>query len=618
LNLYGCDGKVRWRTEALPRGAGVHMFADRLFVVEELAGRATLRDLQGRFDEAVLLPTHFIQGWKTLSNGNVVVVGSKTLYEIGSAGQTLTRAEMTAMDVQYSLPMRGSRFVGRTKDGVAEIDAATARVMRYAVDDENIHDILLLATNPDRAAVRFGAANNNIVRRDRAGNVVWRHPLMDAAALTELPSGHVVAGSRYDPHLYELTPDGRTVWEIYLADTPLSISDKYPLLRLGFERPPTADANLDSVDHRIKDLKNPDERVRKTAFESLAQQGPQAERALPALLEIFDRDDDDDYERRAAIDVFSAIGVAALPALVDAVRGSAKARRIGALRGLERFGGASKPAVPTLVALVEDAAQDADARLLAASVLGKIGPGAEAAVPALVTALKGDDDALRKRAALSLMGIGMRKSEVFGPLFAALKDREYPNGRCGAATALGALGTDAEPAVPELKEIAADDWLPLDLRRSATQALGEIGPGARPTLDQLASLLRDSEEAEDVRLDALNSLYRLRGKEVATLPAFIEAMSEEKLPRDLREAGLAVLRNLDEDAIPVLTVLVLEGHPKVRAGVIDLLKKLGGKAESALGALQLAATEDDEWSLRKQAASAFERISDAVLQQRDK
>jgi HEAT repeat protein len=99
--------------------------------------------------------------------------------------------------------------------------------------------------------------------------------------------------------------------------------------------------------------------------------------------------------------------------------------------------------------------------------LGRLGPGASAAVPSLVEALHGGNSLVRQTAAL----------------------------------ALGKIGPDARAAVPDLVKMLRDpQWL---LRRQAAIALGEIGPDAAGAGDELKKLKRDLPAVRQAAEDAL-------------------------------------------------------------------------------------------------------------------
>ena len=133
------------------------------------------------------------------------------------------------------------------------------------------------------------------------------------------------------------------------------------------------------------------------------------------------------------------------------------------------------PSVPRLTDLVREA--DPGTRYLAAKALGQIGDEAEAAVPALLSALRDNDMFLRAGITGALIKIG--HPSVPG-LTRALFD---PNNavRRAACKALGKIGS--ERAVPALKYSLHDRNA--GVRKLAREALERIdSPAARAALQE--------------------------------------------------------------------------------------------------------------------------------------
>jgi HEAT repeat protein len=163
---------------------------------------------------------------------------------------------------------------------------------------------------------------------------------------------------------------------------------------------------------------------------------------------------------------------------------------------LKRLGPEAKPAVPQLIRLLDR--RDSDEKTAAANCLASIGPGAEAAVPALLAAWSKDASletsvlaALREigpgaRGALPrLDGVTNRivadftamriKGESSQPFIEKLRNFSSSNAWWQTASLVGELGTKAESAVPlilsALRTIPATNTTDLDF---AIEALGKI------------------------------------------------------------------------------------------------------------------------------------------------
>ena len=138
------------------------------------------------------------------------------------------------------------------------------------------------------------------------------------------------------------------------------LDDPDPLVRLYAA---AAVARIDSADPRaipliVAALSDPSAGTRRLAAQCVARLGPPAKSGLTPLLKLVTGPDPDENVRAAAVDA------------------------IGRLRG------DALPALGELVKLLDDP----KLRLTAAESLGRIGPGASAALPKLAAAL-GDDDA---------------------------------------------------------------------------------------------------------------------------------------------------------------------------------------------------------------------------------
>lgn len=151
------------------------------------------------------------------------------------------------------------------------------------------------------------------------------------------------------------------------------------------------------------ELKNP--ATQQDATMALAQMGPKARLAVPALLEALKSPDKN--VRSSAAFVLGRIGTeakSAVPDLIDALKDSNQDVRLAAAIALQWIGSEVKrTAVNALVGVLKE--QDADLRGRAASALADSGPEARYALPALKKALKDPDERVRQAAASALKRI---------------------------------------------------------------------------------------------------------------------------------------------------------------------------------------------------------------------
>jgi HEAT repeat protein len=189
-------------------------------------------------------------------------------------------------------------------------------------------------------------------------------------------------------------------------------------------------ARAADVTKLVADLKSNDPDVRRAAAKGIAEMGPDAKSASPALLNALKKDKDlfvrrfaaqalgdveadpktavpalaavlkeDDKKElvEAAVTSLGKMGPTAVPPLIDAVKNKAAAAkkdkakkgqaptdptafvRTKAIEALGNIGAKAKPAVPVLI----ESLRDANVRAEAAEALGNIGPAAKEAIPAL-------------------------------------------------------------------------------------------------------------------------------------------------------------------------------------------------------------------------------------------
>jgi HEAT repeat protein len=270
----------------------------------------------------------------------------------------------------------------------------------------------------------------------------------------------------------------------------------------------------EATEQLIARLKDKDQFVRVAAARALASLPPAPEITEPIWKKAFTEADETTVSN--ALDALAALGPAAVPRLIDAlkhekVRGQVvyvlgkigpaaapatealaklvadKDDRVAqeAILALAHIGPGAKAAVPALLealavavpgALQKDEASNAHAIVYA---LGKIGPDAVAAEPALSALLSSSDGNLALTSAWALAQIHPAPGEIaakIAPVLAAGLKNPLPLARQGAAEALGALGPAAADAVPALEQLRTDK--DEAVRAAAAKALNAIRPGA--------------------------------------------------------------------------------------------------------------------------------------------
>jgi HEAT repeat protein len=154
-----------------------------------------------------------------------------------------------------------------------------------------------------------------------------------------------------------------------------------------------------------------------------------------------------------------------------------------------------------LAEVVADA--DLDVSLPAVIALGKLGPSARSAAPALETALQDSRSEVAFAAALALQKIAPDSESYRLPLIVAMR-----RGDGRTLLAVGDMGAEAAWAVPTLAQLLGHEKA--KLRALAAVTLGRLGHAAATAEPALRRAVHDSDPA--VRDAATTALDQLHGK----------------------------------------------------------------------------------------------------------
>jgi HEAT repeat protein len=517
----------------------------------------------------------------------------------------LRRGAAEAFRLMYRPPPQAQAALAeaaKDKDAYVRINATLAlHQTRFTTEGiAAIHDVLTTGLKDEDAGVRRLAAGLAGSVRAIPGPAGQRLREAVVAALKDRDLGVRLAAANTLVPPYSLGPERPvSVREVLVVFTEaLKAADEdtrrqaaTALARLGARAVPAASALAAA-------LKDKDATVRQYAAFTLGQIGSEAEGAVTALAEALG--DRAETVRQLAAQALSAIGPAAreaVPALIAAIKDADAGVRLSAVEALGHIGPAAKQAVPALLDVLDKGDKGplpapgfgrfpapfgqplgsprflspASARQLAAEALGRIGPDAKGAVPALFKVLKDDAHGLRDTAAVALRGIGkpavsaLAKGlqddttrlvcmETLGSigeapekaifvLAEALADKNEEVRR-QAAFALGQLGEKAKPAVPALTKVLSAEENGSDLRGMAAQALGEIGPDAAPALAALRKALKDSDPDPFVLHRAAYALGRIGPKAKEAVPALKELLKFEDAY--VRQAAKQALKQIGE------------------------------------------------------------------------
>ena len=277
------------------------------------------------------------------------------------------------------------------------------------------------------------------------------------------PTGKVLGWLRGEPFL-----DGRPLgyWSAQLNGSPAE--NAAALEALGVADRAESEPMLVALYHHRSDADAAEQRW--TALELLTKLAPLGDPGQAALIAALH--DPDEHVRSVAVAALPKAGVTAdraVPLLVEQLQGSAD---VVAARALSEYRGAAVTALPDLLQLMSNAAASVEARWNAVRTIGKIGPEAVTALPALIDELDHPEDTIREH----------------------------------AAEAIGDLGpSTAELGVPALRGVLNDPYV--KVRRDAVRSLGYIGPAAAAAVDDILPLLQDPEQI--VRVAAREALQKI-------------------------------------------------------------------------------------------------------------
>jgi HEAT repeat protein/type 1 glutamine amidotransferase len=240
-------------------------------------------------------------------------------------------------------------------------------------------------------------------------------------------------------------------------------------------------------------LRDTNATVRAAAAQALGRVGPAARRATPELQALIH--DANPLVRAEAVRAFGAVERAtAVPLLVDLLQSTAPEVQGAAFDALGKMGPAAKAALPALTGILRGPATKADLAndgfyggfysqgpkmdaLQTVSAMAEL-PEASDAIIASTSLFRGrGEKGLCPSLVFQAMGVNARPAV---PALIDLLQEPVGNTQAYAATALGAIGPVAAEAIPALVGVL-DSRNPF-ARVNATEALARLGKGAVPAL----------------------------------------------------------------------------------------------------------------------------------------
>ena len=286
----------------------------------------------------------------------------------------------------------------------------------------------------------------------------------------------------------------------------------------------------------------------RTLFEWIElSQGPSRARVGKAYDMLLEEEPSPTARQLQAMSAIRSIGTNAIPPLLRNLRTE---QFWDAVAGFEALGEIAAPAIPELTALLNSDEQLVRDKAMIA--LGRIGPAASAATPALLRELKKDN----VNAAIAFGLIRPREPEVIRELIRLFENAKENWNKLQVVVALGKIGPPAAPATAKLIEIAdvaegaiqarTEFFQIALLRQRAVEALGKIGD--QRALPMLKRMLEAKKHPGNiVNLALRRTLMRALGdfgpaaKEA--IPTLIEISANPNTePRDQAVATETIIR----------------------------------------------------------------------------
>jgi HEAT repeat protein len=326
----------------------------------------------------------------------------------------------------------------------------------------------------------------------------------------------------------------------------------------------------------VKDLGDDDPLVREEAVEVLADAGPAAREAAPAL-EKMTREGPQRLRLRAALALGRVAGKNG-PAVELLARGLRKsptaADRTQALQTLQQLSADASPAVPAVLECVD--APEPAVRAQAASTLRAIG---QPALPAVLDGLEKKDVRERRRAAVALQVLSHLTRDRAPLLRARLADEDLAV-RAGCARVLWESGDTSKPVVEVLADAVAngEPELRRDTLAAVTSTLDPVRtPALRPIVERA---FQDHDPA--LRVRAAWVLARMDAKAAVVLPVLVEGLKHKDAA--VRSEAVAGLTWLGPRAAPAVPALIerLRGAPGEDFQLTQAFVRIGPAAAGPL------------------------------------
>ncbi|HWY75441.1 MAG TPA: HEAT repeat domain-containing protein [Verrucomicrobiae bacterium] len=352
-------------------------------------------------------------------------------------------------------------------------------------------------------------------------------------------------------------------------------------------------------------LANADAETRALCAQGLGRIGPKARRALPSLLKA--ADDQEADVRSNAVFALSRIGLSNdqgkaifAKAIVDLggnVRGQAILCAAELVTELAAV-------LPQLIALLDDVSLEAWRQSMVFELIAQIGPKAKEAIPKLLSLMQ--DKAQQSRVRFHAAGALWKIDSSSGPIIETLVEL-LPSNPEGVSNVLYEIGPAAARAVPALVKLLNEDD-DYDTKWAVVCTLGAIGRAAEPAIPALIQALGHA--SGRVASCAAKALQEIGNAAISPL---IEALRDPNpAAREYAADALALMGPQAGVAVPALEQGLEDRARRVRFWCAVAIGSIA-KSPKAIPTLLEALVKSEDASL---AARVWETL-DKVVEHRE-
>jgi HEAT repeat protein len=247
--------------------------------------------------------------------------------------------------------------------------------------------------------------------------------------------------------------------------------------------------------------------------------------------------------------------------------------------------GATRRSVPALANVLQE--QDSEMRCITCEALGKIGPGAQEAIPALIDVLTTDMNyTARSRATEALGKIGMASNEVVSALALSMEDINM-NSRIDAARALSSIRPFTRKGVETFLKYYKDPNE--EVRRFSTEYLTTAGPEYRSLILPVYKNALKTESDLHVRVRTIFGILILDPAQNAVehIPLLKEGLKNSKADvRNVSVRCLGMMGPSAKGAVRDIIPLLSDGDVNVRGEAFNAVERIHADTPELRAALE--------------------------------